>query len=104
MIPAFLGAVQFLTVLPVPGKTAPPARSAIFFPLVGAWLGWMGATIFLFLRAVFPLELAALAAVAFWIVVTGALHEDGLADVADAFRAGRSADRILAILKDSRIG
>jgi adenosylcobinamide-GDP ribazoletransferase len=104
MIPALLGAVQFLTVLPVPGKTAPPARAAIFFPLVGAWLGWMGATIFLFLRVVFPAELAALAAVVFWVAVTGALHEDGLADVADAFRAGRPAERILAILKDSRIG
>ena len=39
-----------------------------------------------------------------WALVTGALHEDGFADVADAFRAGRSRDKILAILKDSRIG
>jgi adenosylcobinamide-GDP ribazoletransferase len=36
--------------------------------------------------------------------MTGGLHEDGLADVADAVRAGRPAERILAILKDSRIG
>ena len=40
----------------------------------------------------------------FLVAVTGALHEDGLADVFDAFRAGRSPERILAILKDSRIG
>lgn len=104
MIPALVGALRFLTVLPVPGSPAPPARSALFFPLVGAGLGWMGAVLFLFLRSAFPTAPAALAAVAFWLLVTGALHEDGLADVADAFRAGRPPERILAILKDSRIG
>ena len=51
-----------------------------------------------------PAGIAAALALAFLVAVTGALHEDGLADVADAFRAGRSPERILAILKDSRIG
>jgi adenosylcobinamide-GDP ribazoletransferase len=41
---------------------------------------------------------------AFLVLATGALHEDGLADVADAVRAGRPPERILAIMKDSRIG
>ncbi len=48
--------------------------------------------------------MAALLAIAWLVVVTGSLHEDGLADVADAFRAGRSRDKIMLILKDSRIG
>jgi adenosylcobinamide-GDP ribazoletransferase len=67
-------------------------------------LGAAGAGIFLLASAAFPISIAALATVAFWTVISGVLHEDGLADVADAVRAGRSRDRMLAILKDSRIG
>lgn len=104
MIASLLGAVQFLTVLPVPGRTAEPGRAALFFPLVGAWLGWMGATILLLMREAWPPQLVALLVVAFWMIITGTLHEDGLADVADAFRTGRTPERIHAILKDSRIG
>jgi len=52
----------------------------------------------------FPVSIAALATVAFWIAISGVLHEDGLADVADAVRAGRTRERVLSILKDSRIG
>ena len=48
--------------------------------------------------------IAALLALAALLLVTGCLHEDGLADVADAIRAGRSREKMLAILKDSRIG
>ncbi|MGH9628342.1 MAG: adenosylcobinamide-GDP ribazoletransferase [Bryobacteraceae bacterium] len=104
MIRALLGAVQFLTIVPVRGRTAEPGRSAAFFPLVGAWIGIMGAALLDFGRSYIPFTLAALLVVAFWCVITGGLHEDGLADTADAFRAGRSPDRIMTILKDSRIG
>jgi len=51
-----------------------------------------------------PAPVAALFALGVMIMITGALHEDGLADVFDAFRAGRSPEQIQAILKDSRIG
>jgi adenosylcobinamide-GDP ribazoletransferase len=100
----FLAAIRFLTILPVPGRDVPPGRAAAFFPLVGAILGAAGAGVFLLASAAFPVSIAALATVAFWILVSGILHEDGLADVADAVRAGRSQERILSILKDSRIG
>ncbi len=100
----FLGAVQFLTVLPVRGDYGSPGRAAAFFPLIGAVIGVAGAGVFLLAQAAFPISIAALATVVFWIAITGVLHEDGLADVADAVRAGRSQDRVLAILKDSRIG
>jgi adenosylcobinamide-GDP ribazoletransferase len=93
MMRALLGAFQFLTVLPVRGSTVEPARAAIYFPLVGAVLGaaaWLVPT--------------ALGKLLFLVLATGALHEDGLADVADAVRAGRSPERILTIMKDSRIG
>jgi adenosylcobinamide-GDP ribazoletransferase len=53
---------------------------------------------------VFPPPIAALLSLLFLMIATGGLHEDGLADVFDAFRAGRAPERILSILKDSRIG
>jgi adenosylcobinamide-GDP ribazoletransferase len=99
-----LGAISFLTILRVPGETVPPGRAALFFPLVGAGLGAAGAAIYLGASRILPNSLAALASVAFWAGISGVLHEDGLADVADAMRGGRSRDKMLAILKDSRIG
>jgi adenosylcobinamide-GDP ribazoletransferase len=103
MIRRFLGAIQFLTVLPVRGATAPAGECAGFFPLVGALLGLAGAGLWLVLQSA-NASVAALLVIAFWTFLTGALHEDGLADVADAVRAHRTPEKILAILKDSRIG
>jgi adenosylcobinamide-GDP ribazoletransferase len=99
-----LGAVSFLTVLPVPWDTAPPGRAAALFPLVGAAIGAAGAGVFVLAGRILPVSLAALLTIAYWTALTGVLHEDGLADAADAFRAGRTRERMLAILKDSRIG
>lgn len=104
MIGRILGAIQFLTILPLHGKYAEPGRAALFFPLVGAWLGFFGAGLYGLAQPHLSSSLAALLVVIAGMLLTGGLHEDGLADVADAFRAGRGADRILAILKDSRIG
>ncbi len=104
MIRRFLGAVQFLTVLPVAAKTVEPGRAALFFPLIGAGVGWLGAWLFLLFDMAVPTQLGSLLVVALWIASSGGLHEDGLADVADAFRSGRSSDRILEILKDPRVG
>lgn len=67
-------------------------------------LGAAGAGVYLLTAKAFPISIAALATVIFWIAISGVLHEDGLANVADAVRAGRSRERVLAILKDSRIG
>jgi len=100
----FRAAIRFLTILPVRGGDAPPGQAGAFFPLVGAMLGAAGAGVYLLAAKAFPISIAALATVAFWILISGVLHEDGLADVADAVRAGRSRERVLAILKDSRIG
>jgi adenosylcobinamide-GDP ribazoletransferase len=100
----FLAAVSFLTIIPGPANTVPPGRAAIFFPLVGALIGAAGAGLFILSSLVFPISVAALIAVTFWTLISGVLHEDGLADVADAMRAGRTREKMLAILKDSRIG
>lgn len=100
----FLAALSFLTVVPVGDHRVAPGRAAAFFPLVGAMIGAAGAGIFLAANAILPASLAALLTVAFWTMISGVLHEDGLADVADAFRAGRTRAKMMAILKDSRIG
>jgi adenosylcobinamide-GDP ribazoletransferase len=100
----FRAAIRFLTILPVRGGDTTPGRAAAFFPMVGAMLGAAGAGVYLLTAKAFPASIAALATVAFWVLISGVLHEDGLADVADAVRAGRSRERVLAILKDSRIG
>jgi adenosylcobinamide-GDP ribazoletransferase len=99
-----MGAVQFLTVMPVSAKSEAPGAAAAWFPLVGAVLGAAGAGVYLAFARAFPASIAALACVAFWTAASGVLHEDGLADVADALRAGRSRESMLTILKDSRIG
>lgn len=104
MILRFLGALQFLTVLPIRRPTASPADSVVFFPLVGALLGALAVVVLVAAAAPLGQSIAALLAMAVLLLVTGGLHEDGLADSADAFRAGRSREKILAILKDSRIG
>lgn len=104
MIARLLGAVQFLTVLPVRRATAPPGESAVFFPLVGAVVGALMGAADGALSLVLPRPLAAALAVGVGVLLTGGLHEDGLADTCDALRAGRTREKMLAIMKDSRIG
>lgn len=90
-------ALQFLTVLPVRAPEGAPGRAAWAFPVVGALLGLLAA-------AVWPLQFGPLLIVIGLAVVTGGLHEDGLADVCDAIRGYRTQEKMLEILKDSRIG
>jgi len=104
MIRRFLGALQFLTVLPMHHETASPGEAAVFFPLIGAMLGAAAGTAMQVSRHVLGQSVAALLAITLLLAITGCLHEDGLADVADAVRAGRSREKMIAILKDSRIG
>lgn len=101
----FLSALQFLTVVPVRLQhPRSPSKSAIYFPWVGALLGAVAGTWIALSRAHLGSDIACLLALVILTLLTGGIHEDGLADVADAFRAGRSRGKILEILKDSRIG
>lgn len=79
------------------------ARSAKYFPLVGALVGVLAGLVFLAAAQLWPRPIPALLAVAAALLVTGALHEDGLADVADS-AGGRDRDQKLAIMKDPRLG
>lgn len=100
-------AIGLLTRLPVPAAAIrDPAwlvRSAKYFPLVGTLIGAIGAAILVTAGAVWSGPLPALLATAATILVTGALHEDGLADTADSL-GGRTRQARLAIMKDSRLG
>jgi adenosylcobinamide-GDP ribazoletransferase len=100
-------AFQFLTRLPlgrIPYDPNALSRSAKFFPLVGLVIGLLGAEWYLWLARHLPATIAALLTIAFFVLATGGLHEDGLADVADGFGGGWNREQILAILKDSHIG
>jgi adenosylcobinamide-GDP ribazoletransferase len=100
-------AFQFLTRLPLPRLAYRPdalSRSAKFFPLVGLALGAAMAGIYRLLSPHLPATIVSLVIVLFSVLATGGLHEDGLADAADAFGGGWSRQSILDIMKDSRIG
>lgn len=101
-------ALMLLSRLPA-GRMAeppPPAGAAVWaFPLAGLAVGALAAAVlWAGLAAGLPAPLAAGLALAAQVALTGALHEDGLADLADGLWGGRDAARRLAIMRDSRIG
>ena len=101
-------AIQFLTRLPMPAladfQPGELSRSVVWFPLVGVLVGlavaagaWLGHRFDPWLGALFGL--------AAWVAITGALHLDGLSDLADALGAShRDSDRLLAVLADTHVG
>lgn len=101
-------AVLLLTRLPMPRLADPVptlAQSVWAYPLAGLVVGSISAlALFATLALGLPPVLAAGLAVTLQVIITGALHEDGLADVADGFWGGRERVRRLEIMRDSRIG
>ena len=110
MLRAELGAAfMLLSRLPAGRLTsaphADPARCVWAYPLVGAVVGGIGAGAYWLCAWMgLPPSMAAIWTVAVLVLVTGGLHEDGLADTADGFGGGSSAARKLEIMRDSRIG
>jgi len=108
-VAAFLGAVGFLTRFPLPRritKTHPQTlrQSVSYFPLVGTLIGCFTAGLAAGFDFLWPAWLAVLLALAVEARLTGAFHEDAVADFFDAFGGGWTRDDVLRILKDSRIG
>ena len=102
-----LAATAFLTRMPVPPGHWPPnlARAYRAFPLVGAGIGAaIGALYLLLLRSGLPAIAAAALALGAGALLTGALQEDGLADIADGFGGGGDRVAKLEVMRDSRIG
>ena len=104
----FLCAVQFLTRIPTPVlRDFQPdwiSRSARYFPLVGLLVGGICAAVFWGASQLWTGALPALLAIGVGVLVTGAFHEDGLADTCDGLGGGGTSERRLEIMKDSRIG
>ncbi|MEM7799910.1 MAG: adenosylcobinamide-GDP ribazoletransferase [Chloroflexota bacterium] len=106
----FLTALMFYTRIPVPewvGYAYQPEYmplSARYLPLIGWLIGGMAALVFYLAGFIFPDLLAVLLSMVATIVVTGAFHEDGLADVLDGFGGGYTPEKVLSIMKDSRLG
>lgn len=103
-----LVAVQFLTRIPIPSfKHYDPQwlhQSSRHFPAVGLLVGLLCAGVFWLGSLLFTPLVAAVLSTAFGIKLTGAFHEDGLADSCDGLGGGLTRERTLTIMKDSRLG
>ena len=104
----FLLILQFFTRIPIPAKgTVDPAnfpRGVRYFPLAGLVIGVLDALVFWLLTLGLDRSVAVIGTVLFNICLTGALHLDGLADTCDGIFSARNRERMLEIMKDSRIG
>lgn len=105
---AFRQAVMFFTRLPVGSQAhwQPDdlQKAATYFPLVGWLVGGVGAGAWWLAAQVWPPMIASGISLVATLLLTGAFHEDGLADVCDGFGGGYTKERVLAIMRDSRVG
>lgn len=104
----FFTALMYFTRIPVPAGTdhSPEYLQAApkYFPLVGLIVGSGAALVFLIFAFFITADTGILASMIAGLLITGAFHEDGLADVCDGFGGGWTKEKILLIMKDSRIG
>ncbi len=104
----FFAALRFLTVIPIPGRrghsSADLAGSLWYFPLVGLLLGGISGGVFYLVGPHLPRLVAAVLALALLVAWSGGLHLDGVADCGDGFFSARSRERMLEIMRDSRVG
>jgi adenosylcobinamide-GDP ribazoletransferase len=104
----FLQALSFLTILPVDQPSPPEekrlARSMAFFPLVGLLIGLLLTVAFLILSFLFSKSLVLWLTLGCLALLTRGLHLDGFADTIDGFAAGGPKEKILEVMRDSRIG
>jgi adenosylcobinamide-GDP ribazoletransferase len=105
---AFVAALTFLTRIPVAGAVAHDAddlpAASLYFPVVGLIVGTGGAIVVAIAASLWPATLAIILSVGFTVLITGAFHEDALADSFDGFGGGWDRAQVLAIMKDSRVG
>ncbi|MDI6617073.1 MAG: adenosylcobinamide-GDP ribazoletransferase [Clostridiales bacterium] len=107
MIKSFVLMMQFFTRLPInieiDVKRETVIKGTVFLPLIGMIVGF-GSYLAYYIAGLINRDAAALAAVIVMFLITGGLHVDGLSDTTDGFFSARSKDRILEIMKDSRVG
>ncbi len=104
----FLTAVMFFTKIPCPGWVDHSKeylnKSSRYFSLIGIIVGCVGGAVFYGFNVIFPHSVAILLSMLATVWLTGAFHEDGLADMFDGFGGGWTREQVLEIMKDSRIG
>lgn len=104
----FFTAMMFYSRLPCPSWTDHSEeylnKATKYFPLIGLIIGLLSGIIWFASGFIFPLSVSILLLMTASIWITGAFHEDGLADVCDGFGGGWTPERILEIMKDSRVG
>ena len=105
---AIRAALMFFTRLPVPSSAQYDPedlqRAAAWFPLVGWLVGAVAAAVWWASAQVWTPALASGLSLASTLLLTGAFHEDGFADVCDGFGGGYTKERVLEIMRDSRVG
>ncbi len=101
-------ALMFFTRIPVPSlpdfREEDLTNAARWFPAVGLLIGAIQVAVLIGAALVLPPVAAALLALAAGLMATGAFHEDGLADSFDGLGGGYTREKVLEIMKDSRIG
>lgn len=105
---SLLAGLRFLTIIPITWKSENDTQffqaSVLWFPLIGAIIGFI-AVIFVALSAcVLPGNVVAVFAMAMFACITGCLHLDGVADSGDGLLSGRPRETALEIMRDSRTG
>jgi adenosylcobinamide-GDP ribazoletransferase len=104
----FFIALQFFTRLPIPSWVGFEAswlqHASRYFPLVGCVVAAIAAAVYFAAALVLPAPMAAVLSTAASIYLTGAFHEDGFADTCDGLGGGMTRERVLEIMKDSRVG
>ncbi|MFC5459357.1 adenosylcobinamide-GDP ribazoletransferase [Massilia niabensis] len=104
----FFIALQFFTRLPIPRWVGFQPEwlhhASRYFPLVGCVVAAVAAGVYALAALALPAPVAAVLSTAASIYVTGAFHEDGFADTCDGFGGGLTRERVLEIMKDSRVG
>ena len=105
---ALIGAIGFLTLLPMPSRIACDTQvlnsAPIFFPLVGLLLGAIVACIDHVMLKILPISAASGITVIVLVMLTGGLHLDGVGDLADALASQADAKRKLEIMREPYIG
>jgi adenosylcobinamide-GDP ribazoletransferase len=104
----FFTALMFFTRIPCPKWVDHSAeylnKSSKYFPVVGIIVGSISALVYWLFQLIFPTDIALIFSMIASILATGAFHEDGFADVCDGFGGGWTKEKILLIMKDSRLG
>ncbi|MBK8806274.1 MAG: adenosylcobinamide-GDP ribazoletransferase [Bacteroidales bacterium] len=104
----FLTALMFFTRIPVsknlPYKEEYLNSATKFLPTIGLLIGGFAAFVYYAAHWVLPQSVAVILSMIATIILTGAFHEDGFADVCDGFGGGWTKSKILEIMKDSRVG